>query len=449
MNKRILLVNPWIHDFAAYDFWAKPLGLLSLAALLRQNGFTANYIECMNPYHPGLSREPLIQRPKRKSTGAGKFPRCVIPKPEVLKDIPKRFSRYGITPRIFRNELETMPAPDLIFVTSMMTYWYPGVFEAIGICKEMYPAVPVVLGGNYATLCHDHALKFAGADLVVTGEGEQSLPHVLEPLLGETLFTLPDRNDLDSYPYPAFDLVSHLDQVPIMTSRGCPYHCTYCASNFLNDGFRTRDPIKVVDEIEYWHRTFGVRNFSFYDDALLVNAEDRAIPMLQEIINRQLDCDFHCPNGLHLRGITEEVATLMRRTRFRTIRFGFETASLTRQKETGGKITNSETAEAVMRLKKAGYATEEIGMYILCGLPGQTAEEVEESIHFVKDCGARPVIAEYSPIPHTVLWEESVRMSPFDITHEPLFHNNTLLPCRWEGLTYDMYRSLKMTARKK
>ncbi|RLC23795.1 MAG: B12-binding domain-containing radical SAM protein, partial [Deltaproteobacteria bacterium] len=48
----ILLVNPWIHDFAAYDFWAKPLGLLSLASILRQHGFSITYIDCLDRFHP-------------------------------------------------------------------------------------------------------------------------------------------------------------------------------------------------------------------------------------------------------------------------------------------------------------------------------------------------------------------------------------------------------------
>ena len=48
----ILLVNPWIHDFAAYDFWAKPLGLLSIASILREHGFNVSYIDCLDRFHP-------------------------------------------------------------------------------------------------------------------------------------------------------------------------------------------------------------------------------------------------------------------------------------------------------------------------------------------------------------------------------------------------------------
>ena len=438
MTKRILLINPWIHDFAAYDFWSKPIGLLYLASILRKNGHDVTFIDCLNPYHREMKHEPLIKSPKRRSWGNGKYPKEAISKPHQLRDFPRRYNRYGITPRIFKKELIEGGKPDLIFVTSMMTYWYPGVFEVISIARQIYPDSTIVLGGNYATLCRDHAIHNSGADIVITGEGEK---HIRD--LCDLSYFMPDFNNLDSYPYPAYDLLSTIDQVPLMTSRGCPFTCTYCASHLLNDGFRVRDPLKVVDEIEFWNRNHGVKNFSIYDDAFLVNSANRAIPMLKEILRRDLNVCFHCPNGLHLREITEEVSQLMCQSGFRTIRFGFETSGIRRQLETGGKITNDETVAAIGHLKNAGYRSRDIGVYILCGLPGQSAAEVHESIAFIKSIGARPVIAEYSPIPGTSLWEESVSVSPFDIGEEPLFQNNTLLPCRSEKLTYEMYHKLK------
>ncbi|MBN2254170.1 MAG: B12-binding domain-containing radical SAM protein [Deltaproteobacteria bacterium] len=449
MSKKILLINPWIYDFAAYDFWVKPLGLLSLASLLRENGHDIYYIDCLEPFHPRMLRDPQVKAPKRKPTGAGKFAREIIPSPLQLKHVPKNYNRYGITPEIFKDELAGIPRPDLIFVTSMMTYWYPGVIDTIRLVKEAYPGVPLVLGGNYVSLCRDHAAAHSGADCVVTGEGERALSRILERFCGDLPRFLPDFSDLDTYPYPAFDLLKQADQVPIITSRGCPFRCTYCASHLLNDRFRTRSPLKVVDEIESWNKLRGVRNFAFYDDALLVGANSRAIPMLRELMRRDIDCEFHCPNGLHLREITKELATLMYRARFTTIRFGFETASVKRQLDTGGKITNDEARDAIAHLRNAGYGEDDIGMYILCGLPGQTSEEVEATIEFIKSCGARPVIAEYSPIPGTDLWGDAVARSRYDLTGEPLFHNNTLLPCQNSMLTYEMYERLKSLTRER
>ena len=137
-----------------------------------------------------------------------------------------------------------------------------------------------MLGGKYATLCYDHAVKYSGADFVIAGAGEKQVLQLLKDLFGEEPSFMPDSENLDSLPYPAFDLIRKIDQLPITTSRGCPYHCSYCASHIFNDKFRRRDPIKVVDEIEHWQKKSGVKNFSFYDDALLVNPEEMIIPLL-------------------------------------------------------------------------------------------------------------------------------------------------------------------------
>jgi len=447
MKCSFLFVNPWIHDFAAYDFWAKPLGLMYLAAILRENGIAINFIDCLNPYHPELHAEPGIIRPKRKPWGNGQYPKEHIEKPSTLRSFPRRYSRYGISPALFKGELLTIERPDLVFVTSMMTYWYPGVFETIAVIREALPGVPVVLGGNYATHCTSHAKAFSGADLVIPGEGERTVSDLIYSFTGVRLDTLPDEENLDTYPYPAFDLISVKDQLPLITSRGCPFHCVYCATPLSDKGFRCRDPICVFDEIEHWHRKYGVMNFAFYDDALLVNSKERAVPMMREILERDIRCTFHCPNGLHLREIDETVSVLMHRSGFKTVRFGFETSDVIRQKESGGKVTNDETREAISHLRRAGYRTEDIGAYILCGLPGQAADEVRESIMFIKSCGARPIIAEFSPIPGTPIWEDAVAASPYPIAEEPLFQNNTLLPCGGDTLTYEEYQELKRMTR--
>jgi radical SAM superfamily enzyme YgiQ (UPF0313 family) len=446
MKKNILLINPWIYDFAAYDFWLAPLGLLSLAALLRENGYGVHLIDCLrHPVRdcPALRTE---KRPRRSPSGHGQFFKESLLRPLPLQSIPRRYNRYGIKEAEFRNSLQEMSRPELILVTSMMTYWYPAVFDAIRILKEEIPGVPVILGGSYVTLSAEHAQK-AGADRLVIGEGECQLPEILKDYLGNDNAFQVDPDDLDSYPYPAYDLYEQQDQISIMTSRGCPFRCTYCASYLINPRYRRRDPIKVADEIAYWHEGYGVCHFSFYDDALLIGPEGMAIPLLEEIIRRGLNCQFHCPNGLHLREVTPELARLMFTAGFRTIRFGFETANVTRQQETGGKVTNEHLERAVAYLREAGYEPRDIGIYLLCGLPGQSAVEVREAIKHVQRCGARPVIAEYSPIPGTALWDASVEASPYPIAEEPLFHNNSLLPCQNTLLTFEMYQDLKRQTR--
>ena len=420
----VLLVNPWIYDFAAYDFWVRPLGLYILAALMRGAGCGVRLIDCLDPDVDGLRKAP-----RRDGWGRGKFCSEKIPGPQALRFIRKPYRRYGMTPAHFRRLLASCGRPDAVLVGSLMTYWYPGVVDAVREVRAAWPGVPVILGGTYATLCGDHARAHSGADCVLSGPGESTLPPALGEVAGCCVAFDVDVTDPDSYPYPAFDLSDRFDSVPILTSRGCPFRCTYCASTLLGGPFRERDPVRVVDEIEHWHRRRGVVDFAFYDDALLVDAPRRAVPMLEEILRRGLACRFHCPNGLHAREISPRLASLMYRAGFRTIRLGFETASAERQEATGGKVTSEELRRAVAYLREAGYRSGEIGVYLLCGLPGQDAREVACGIDLVRAAGARPMLAEYSPIPGTALWGEALRHARYDIAGEPLFQNNSLLPC--------------------
>ena len=128
---------------------------------------------------------------------------------------------------------------------------------------------------------------------------------------------------------------------------------------------------------------------------------------MHEVKKRNLSCHFHCPNGLHLREIDAKLSKILYDSGFKTIRFGFETSDFQRQRETGGKVKMKNCVQAVSHLKNAGYKTEDIGIYLLCGMPGQKPAEVTDSIEFVLECGAKPVLAEYSPIPGTKMWAEA------------------------------------------
>jgi len=442
-RKHILFVTPWIYDFAAFDFWMKPLGLLSLAALFRANGYAVSYLDCLIDHD---FADQTHRKTRRTEHGTGHFPKEAIEKPPPLYTFPRRYYRYGIRPSRFRRKLLSISAPDMVLVTCMMTYWYPGAFAAIRLLRESLPGIPILLGGNYVTLCPDHAGQ-SGADRIFAGPGERHFSEIIGTYFDDRPRVLPDFEDLDSYPRPAFDLLGRLDQLPLLTSRGCPFRCSYCASSRLHPRFQRRHPHRVAEEIFDWHDRFGVRHFSIYDDAFLVDPPSLALPLLDAIVRRHANLSFHCPNGLHLRHITPYLARMLFRAGFRTLRFGFETVDPDRQAATGGKVNSDHLIAAVRYLCEAGYEASDIGVYLLCGLPGQTAEEIDGSIRFVQSLGARPVLAEYSPIPGTALWPEALRASPYDLGNEPLCHNNTLLPCGGDTLSERAYRELKLKTR--
>jgi hypothetical protein len=434
----ILLINPWIHDFAAYNLWSRPLGLLEIGGILRDTGFRVSLIDCVDaenfsvqtPYHPNVSH-----------FGAGKLKRTPIEKPEILSDIPRRFCRYGITLEDFRQRLTTLPKPGLILVTSIMTYWYPGVRESIKILKEQFPETPIWLGGVYATLLPGHAWSACRPDRVFEGPFSHELLKEITSFLGKPDQPILPSVDLKGIPF--WEGYQTLRFLCIRTSHGCPFRCPYCASHLLNPRFIEQPIERLAEEVVRLHRRFKIQDFAFYDDALLINASTRLIPFLEDLLGRELPLRFHTPNGIHIRLITREIASLMKQSGFRTLRLSLETIHPGMLRRLGSKVTLEEFDRALEHLFTAGFTHDQIKVYLLVGLPGQTFKEVVSSAEAVMKRGVRPSLAEYSPIPGTALWEEALRVSPYPLTKEPLTHNNILLPCGGNEITKEKLDQLK------
>lgn len=408
---RILLINPWIYDFKAYDFWMKPLGILYVASILRNAGWNINYIDCLDRYHPVLLKN-IAKLPKVDEFGRGKFYNQEIAKPEPYKDIERRYKRYGLPIELFEEILDAIPKPDWIFITSIMTYWYPGVFTAIRLLKQHFPKTPIVLGGIYATLCYQHAQRFSDADLVLSGNATNSLSKVF-PELRPLSFT--------EYPFPGFDLYRKLDYACILTSHGCPFHCVYCVVPKLYPKYIYRSVNSVIEEIKYYE-SLGVKNIAFYDDALLANPNFQLI--LEEIIQIKIKVNFHTPNGLHPRLLTQAIADKMFLAGFKTIYLSLETADSNIHQQIDNKVTSEEFVRAVEFLKNSGFSENHIHCYLLIGLPEFTAERIIKSIDFVHSLGVSPHLAEFSPIPNSPIFNQL----GFDEKTDPLYHNNIIFP---------------------
>ncbi len=429
MTPKLLLINPWIYDFSAVNLWSRPLGLLQVAEFLSQYDIDINLIDCTDSYKTN------------RRYGTGKFPRKIIAKPDILKAVPRNFARYGIATDDFKDLLNKHTPFDMVFVTSIMTYWYPGVLKVIEMVRDLHPHVPVILGGVYASLCEEHAANISGADHIYTGPINSDIVKIMQSF-GLKL----NKNNRQS-PYYKMGLYKSYPFAPLMTSKGCPYNCSYCASSSLAPGFVQSPPGEILKEITELY-SMGVRDFAFYDDALFVNADSHLKIILQEIINSGMSMRFHCPNGVHSRFIDNELANLLKESGFTTLRVSLETVDTNRQTETGGKITSGTFRESIKSLKAAGFTKENIGVYLMYGLPGQELAEVIEGINFLKGLDVRINLTEFSPIPGTKCWNDLIDRGIIDENIDPLLTNNSVFSSLYEGYDWKELDVLKNSVKK-
>ena len=433
-TKSILFVNPWIHDFAAYDFWSKPLGLLQVGGFLQQYGFDVQLLDCLDRYHPVLTK--LGDMPPEKPDGTGKYWREIIPKPAVLDHIPRHYARYGMPRELVREQLLALPRqPDLVLLTSIMTYWYTGVKEMRDLLKALFPDTPIILGGIYASLCPDHAAVTVKPDYLFTGHDLSSLLGLIGKILQSQVpaTVLHDSISLQV----AWDLYPDLHTMTMMTSRGCPNRCSFCASHALYSGYYRYAPGDVFRDILYWHERTGFQHLAFYDDALLHKPDDYIKPLLKMIAKANLPIKLHTPNGLQPRYVDDEFAELFRQAGGHTVRLSFESVNPERQRDMSSKVTTTELTHAVHCLKHAGIPANQIGVYIMMGLPGQTMQEVSDSVDYAANLNVKVNLASFSPIPGTKEWDRLLASGEWTLQNDLLLTNTTVYPLWTRQYGYD------------
>jgi len=402
--KRILLVNPPIFDFSAYDFWLKPYGVLRLGGYLR--GRTElRLFDFLDRFHPSVFS---LAGTRSDSWGRGKFPAIEVDKPSILRETRRKFRRYGLSIEVFEEFLQSQPPFDAALIQTSMTYWYPGVSEVLETIRRISPAAKTILGGVYATICPQHAATL-GADFVVSGSE-------LAPLW-EYLDVQPDLGQP-----PFWEGYSNLQVGVVKLSDGCPFRCTYCSVPSLYPCFTAR-PLNEAVEATRLVARLGAPNLVFYDDALLFRPEEILIPYLRSIQKQNLRLAFHTPNALNARFVTPELAQLLVETGFQQLYLGFESSSAQWQKTTGGKVYPGELERAVDLLLEAGAKRNQLHCYLIVGHPKGCLQDLENSMRFASSLGLRIMLSEFSPLPGTPDGELCRQWVDLD---EPLLHNKTL-----------------------
>lgn len=286
------------------------------------------------------------------------------------------------------------------------------------IVKKYSDRIITVLGGNHATACPE-VLKNWQVDFLVRGEGENTFLELIKKLDGFGGLPLVDyknmdylkikglswkngknllHNDprerienLDELPYPARHLVEikrykgsvlplKLPETHVMTSRGCPYNCTFCYKGIFGHKTTFRDPIKVVDEMEYVKKEYGVKAIVFVDDTLNLKREFFNT-LLDEIIKRKLKLKLKAQLRVNEKMIDLGTLKKAKKAGFYLIMFGVESGNQEILDKIKKKITLEEVDRAVRLTKKVGLKA--VG-YFMLGNQGETKETINDTIEFAK-----------------------------------------------------------------
>lgn len=285
--------------------------------------------------------------------------------------------------------------------------FYP---EAADLAHQLKAeGLPVVLGGAHPSALPESTLKETKADFVIVGEGEETLLELANALDNrqptEAISGLLGRanafkergliSDLDFIPFPDWPqidprkcrraphgaIVKRFPVAPIVTSRGCPYACKFCASPHLwSKTIRFRSGENVVDEIEYLVKDFGVKEIHFEDDNFTLKRE-RVEEICGLILERNLKISWSTPNGIRADNLTRDLIRLMKRSGCYSLAFGIESGSQKILDSINKKSRLEEIERVVKAANSEGLLTQ--GFFIF-GLPGETEESIKQTINFAK-----------------------------------------------------------------
>jgi anaerobic magnesium-protoporphyrin IX monomethyl ester cyclase len=308
--------------------------------------------------------------------------------------------------------------PDIIGVTSTTENRFQS-FKLIKLAKKTFPQAMAIMGGPHASMAAEDCLAhIPELDLVVRGEGEETMielcrwhqegknPDALDSISGISfrkngeVKSNPARpliKDLDSLPYPAFHLVSfedynftfpvpgqgELPAVNIMSSRGCPFKCNFCATP-INWGrnVRMRSPENVVDEIQGLIERYGVKVIFFFDDTFNVNTK-RVEKICDLIIERKLDIFWKCDVRMDL--IDKSLLTKMKQAGLFHLSFGLEAASERVRNEVIDKKVDIEDFHNLVQWCQELDIIPNV--FFIYSHPTETWEEAQETIKIIEQFG--------------------------------------------------------------
>jgi radical SAM superfamily enzyme YgiQ (UPF0313 family) len=327
-------------------------------------------------------------------------------------------------------EIEKMQ-PGIIGISSMsFTFLY--TLELAKKIKQKMD-VSIVFGGNHVSIYPREVISHSCIDIVVIGEGELTFLELVKVLEnkkpvqvceglrkvngiifksgGRTITTEPRKfiGNLDDLPYPAVDLLKleryygcnhSRPYMTVITSRGCPYQCSFCSKQPWGLSFRKHSAERIVDEIEYYVKRLGIKAIDFFDDTL-TSDQNRIAQIINLVKKRKIKFEF----GLLTRAdlVSQKLLVGLREIGCRIISFGVESGVPRILKILNKEISIAKVKDAFRWANKAGIST--VGFFMV-GNPSETREEIKQTIKLVKELNADYVKANILiPYPGSKLYE--------------------------------------------
>ncbi len=305
--------------------------------------------------------------------------------------------RIGYTWRHLRKKALAF-RPDLIGF-SMITVGYKTAYKIISDLKQLLPSSKIVVGGHHVTILKEMVLNECNdIDFGVVADGERAILELCrndlpyENIKGlifrrdhELVFTgeRPPIENLDEYAFPRyknFNMKDYSKQIPIHSSRGCVFQCTFCPNKLIGRKFRTRSVTNFVDEIEYWYAK-GIRQFAIDDDNFTLKKQ-RVYDICDEIERRNLKNLFiRCSNGIRADRVDRQLLARMKEIGVREVGFGVDGGN----NKVLGYLKKGETIESIERaIKDACKLGLDVRLFFLVGTPYETKADIEDSIRLAK-----------------------------------------------------------------
>jgi anaerobic magnesium-protoporphyrin IX monomethyl ester cyclase len=336
--------------------------------------------------------------------------------------------------------------PDLIGITAF-SYSYKYVIDIINRVNG-FTNKPLVIGGPHVSTTREDILINSKADFAIKGEGEFTLLELVEELQvknpdfekidgliwrngsGSNIVENRDRKyikDLDSLPYPDFEAFplegytyTPLRKLPIISSRGCPYPCTFCSVKIsMGRRFRARSPENFVSELEYWYNKEWI-NFEINDDCYSTDIE-RVIEICDLIIKKGLKIKYDLYNGIRVDKVNLEVLGKLKESGCILISYGVESGNEQILLNIKKNITLEQARNAV---KWANEVDLPNSVNFIIGHEGETMETATDSIKFAKTLPTNFVnFYNLIPYPGTEAFEWVKKNGRFSIPLENYLQN--------------------------